>query len=85
VEVSRGGHVVAHVGRGDGVGEMALLRAIPRTATVTAVDDVLAYALDREAFLVAVTGHARTTTAADSVVTSRFEELRELGLVANED
>ena len=85
VEVSRGGHVVTRVGRGDGVGEMALLRPIPRTATVTAVSDVLAYALDRESFLVAVTGHARTTTAADSVITSRFEELRELGLVANED
>ena len=55
------------------------------SATVTAVSDVLAYALDRESFLVAVTGHARTTTAADSVITSRFEELRELGLVANED
>ena len=81
VEVSRGGHVVTRVGRGDGVGEMALLRPIPRTATVTAVGDVLAYVLDRESFLVAVTGHARTTTAADSVVTSRFAELRELGLV----
>ena len=50
-----------------------------------AVTDVLAYALDRESFLVAVTGHAQTTSVTDSLVDSRFAELRELGLLVEAD
>jgi CRP-like cAMP-binding protein len=37
-----------------------LLRAIPRTATVTASADVTVYELSREPFLAAVLGHAAT-------------------------
>ena len=51
-------------GPGAGIGEIALLRAIPRTATVTAVDDVDAWTIDCETFLEAVTGHEGSAAAA---------------------
>ena len=63
---------VAELGPGEGFGEIALLRDVPRTATVTALTDVTLYALDREHFLGAVLGHAESRTAADTLVTRRL-------------
>lgn len=59
-------------GRGSGVGEIALLRAVPRTATVRAVTDVELLALGRDAFLGAVTGHAPTNAAVNEIVGQRL-------------
>ncbi|HEY2637642.1 MAG TPA: cyclic nucleotide-binding domain-containing protein, partial [Solirubrobacteraceae bacterium] len=53
-------------------GEIALLRGVPRTATVTATAPAHLMALEREDFLTAVTGHARAGGAADAVVESRL-------------
>jgi MFS family permease len=54
-------------------GEIALLRDIPRTATVRALEDLRLYALERDDFIAAVTGHAPSREAADSLVASRFQ------------
>jgi MFS family permease len=68
VEVSRGGRPLRRLGPGHGVGEISLLRNVPRTATVTAVGQVATYALDRDAFLSALTGHSPARVAADAII-----------------
>ena len=49
---------IHRLGPGSGVGEIALLRASPRTATVRAVTDVTGYSVDAGTFLAAVAGPA---------------------------
>ncbi len=61
------------LGPGGFFGEIALLRDIPRTATVRALEDLRLYALERDDFIGAVTGHAPSREAADSLVASRFQ------------
>lgn len=59
-------------GRGAGVGEIALLRTVARTATVRAVTDVELLALGRNEFVGAVTGHAPANAAANELVGQRL-------------
>jgi CRP-like cAMP-binding protein len=58
VEVAVDGRFVQRVGRGAGVGEIALLRHSARTATVTAVTDIAGLSVDAGTFLAAVSGPA---------------------------
>jgi MFS family permease len=60
------------LGPGDFFGEIALLRDVPRTATVRAIEPLKLYAVERDDFLAAVTGHAPTLAAAENIVTSRL-------------
>ena len=64
-----------HVNRsapGEGFGEIALLRDVPRTATVTTTEPSEVYALDRETFLDAVGSSRRSFAAADEVANRRL-------------
>jgi MFS family permease len=72
LDASRDGHFLRRCGRGEGVGEIALLRAIPRTATVIAHTAATVYKLDREPFLTAVLGHAPTQRQADLIADTRL-------------
>jgi MFS family permease len=67
VAVSVDGQARGVRGRGTGLGEIALLRRVPRTATITAVGEVTLYALDSATFLAAVSGHAPTRRHTDQV------------------
>jgi len=68
LEVTRGAERLARLGRGDGFGEIALIRDVPRTATVTTVTDSLLYALDGDLFVETVTGNAAASRSAVTVV-----------------
>jgi MFS family permease len=72
VAVELEGGETRELGAGDFFGEIALLRDVPRTATVRALDDLRLYALERDDFIAAVTGHAPSREAADSVVAARM-------------
>src|SRR5436190_9289374 len=72
VEVAVDGQPAHELGRGESFGEIALLRDVPRTATVTARTDVLLYALDRSTFIPAVTGSGPSLSAAEGVIGMRL-------------
>jgi len=76
VEVTVDGRKAAMLGPGDFFGEIALIRDVPRTASVTARGDVRLYALARDDFVAAVTGHAPSLEAAHAVVAARLGSLR---------
>ena len=72
--VSQSGRALTEVGRGAGIGEIALLRDVPRTATVTALSPSLVYSLPRELFLGAITGHAPSRSAAETKITRTLHQ-----------
>jgi MFS family permease len=75
VRVEIDGRPVGDLGPGEAFGEIALLRDIPRTATVVAVEDSTLAGLERDEFIAAVTGHAPSRDAADSVIAQRLGSL----------
>ena len=76
VEIVIDGRVVRETGPGGYFGEISLLRDVPRTATARAKGDVELFALDRDDFIAAVTGHDASAEVADSVIATRLGSLR---------
>jgi len=70
--ISRHGQNLQMISRGDGFGEIALIRDVPRQATVMATTDVSLYTLQKEPFVQAVTGHARAITTVRTVITGHM-------------
>ena len=72
------------LGAGDFFGKIALLNDVPRTATVTAVDAVETFVVDREQFLDSIGAHARSTVVAEASRARGWRPMRapppELGL-----
>jgi CRP-like cAMP-binding protein len=60
-------------GPGEHFGEIALLRNVPRTATVRAKSDVALLVLDRPEFLAAVGAYARAQHTMDDIARTRLE------------
>jgi hypothetical protein len=77
-DVAKAGRHVARLGPGSHFGEIALVRDVPRTASVTAATDGRVYAVDREAFIAALTGHAASMTSAHEAIEQRLAELGDI-------
>ena len=78
---AEGMHTTVH--RSDYFGEIALLRDVPRTATVKAIVDSELYALQRNDFLAAVTGHSAAHAAGEAVAEERLARTPNRGTAAS--
>ncbi len=72
LSVTQGGRELRTLHPGDGFGEIALLRDVPRTATVRATSDVEVLTLERAPFLAAMTTDPSSRRAAEELVASRL-------------
>jgi len=75
VQVLVDGRQITTLGPGGSFGEIALIRDVPRTATVVATSESKLLALDRDEFLRAIVGHEDTSDAAYGLATERLDEL----------
>jgi len=64
------------LGPGDYFGEIALLRDVPRTATVRAREDGALLTLTHDAFVPAVSGYSPSLVSAEAVVGLRLGPAR---------
>ena len=71
--LSAEGKKLTTLGDGDHFGEIALLRSVPRTATVRAVTDTLLLVLSRQVFLEALNADLTLSTRVEQIVASRLE------------
>jgi CRP-like cAMP-binding protein len=76
LRVTQGGRHLRDTDPGEGLGEIALLRNVPRTATVAALEPCVLLALERADFLEAVTGHELAHDVAERIAGERTGEVR---------
>ena len=74
VRITVAGAEVARYGPGHYFGEIALLRDVPRQATVTALTDVRLLSLERTHFLAAVTGSRSASTLANDAIDEQLAQ-----------
>jgi CRP-like cAMP-binding protein len=67
------------IGVGEGFGEIALLRQVPRTATITALEDSRVLRIERDDFLATVTGTQDGHRVAAEVASAHLDRDRILG------
>jgi MFS family permease len=72
VSVAIDGSEIRELGPGGWFGEIALLRDVPRTASVTALTDVSLWGVDRESFLASVTAVSRSVELADTHIRDKY-------------
>jgi CRP-like cAMP-binding protein len=70
--ITRGSALLGTVGRGHGVGEVALLAGVPRTATVTAQTAASMLAIDADQFIEVVTQHPASARVGSQLVRERL-------------
>ncbi len=71
--MSINGRTVRRMGPDEFFGEIALLRDVPRSATVTSTRTTKLFALQRSLFLEAVTGHSQSRDVAEHVAQERLD------------
>lgn len=71
-EVFVDGALVRRQGAGEAFGEIALIRDVPRTASIRARTPMALWELDRDDFLVAVAGHPLSRRSAEDLVAERL-------------
>ena len=71
-DVEIDGRVSGHLGPGEAFGEIALLRDVPRTATVRATSPLELAVLERREFVAAVTNHRESAALAECLVEQRL-------------
>jgi hypothetical protein len=72
LDARRDDRVLSHMGPGDCFGEIALLRDVPRTASVVATEDSVLQVLERDDFLAAVTGDGDARGRAEALASRRL-------------
>jgi CRP-like cAMP-binding protein len=77
LEVRITDRVVRRLGVGDSFGEIALLYAVPRTATVAALSPVTLVAVEHGDFLTTVTGDSKSRAEAETVARRFLGEHKE--------
>jgi MFS family permease len=70
VAIIKDGRAVNELGVGEAFGEIALLRRVPRTATVRALEDTALAVVSGPRFVAAVTGFSATSTAVEQHISS---------------
>ena len=72
LDATHDGRLLTHMEAGDHFGEIALLRDVPRTATVVATEDSVLQTIQREDFLAALTGDEELRGRTESVAARRL-------------